>query len=323
MRSIFITGGGGYIGGRLARFLSDKTGCRVIIGSRRLAQASGGTNYTYSEIDLSYSGDTVALLAKKLQQVDCIIHLAALGDREAQQDPLMANDINVSGTIKLLEAAKKAAVKRFIYLSTAHIYGTPFIGEVSEATLPRPVSSYAITHRSAEDYVVAADAQKQIQGFVLRLSNSFGFPESAATNCHRLLVNDVCRQVIYDKKIVLHSSGQQYRDFIAMSDVCRAIAHFIDVKEELFGESIFNLGGDAAIRVIDIVNLVAARAKALFGYTVSVHISQDNAHQESASFVYRIDKLKQTGFLLSKDINGEIDRTLLWYQKAFSEGVEL
>jgi UDP-glucose 4-epimerase len=79
-------------------------------------------------------------------------------------------------------------VTKFVYFSTAHVYGSPLQGLIDENSTPRPMHDYAITHRLAEDYVLQANSDKDITGSILRLTNSVGSPLNSKENCWMLFV---------------------------------------------------------------------------------------------------------------------------------------
>ena len=114
--------------------------------------------------------------------MDAIVHLAAMNEMDCARDPAAALEVNTALTLRLLNAAVAAGVRRFVYLSTAHVYGAPLRGHIDERALPRPVHPYAITHRAAEDFVLAAFDAGRIEGVVLRLSNGVGAPAHAAVD---------------------------------------------------------------------------------------------------------------------------------------------
>jgi len=127
----------------------------------------------------------------------------------------------------LMSPAIAAGLERFIYFFTAHVYGEPLIGRITEATLPRPIHPYAITHYAAKNFVLAAHNQNKITGVALRLSNGFGAPTHPNVDCWTLLVNDLCRQAVQTRKIVLRSNGLQQRDLIPLMDIGGAVRHLI------------------------------------------------------------------------------------------------
>jgi len=73
--------------------------------------------------------------------------------------------------------------------------------------VPRPVHPYAITHHAAEDFVLAAHDEKRLMGYVIRLSNGFGAPAHAGVDRWTLLVNDLCRQAVQTRQLILRSAG--------------------------------------------------------------------------------------------------------------------
>lgn len=315
MSRILITGAFGYVGGRVGRYLAEQ-GYPLRLGSRDAArqppQWLGSGDIKATDFDSN------AGLEAACQGVDCIIHLANTNEAVSRADPELALSVNGGGTIKLLRAASATGVKRVIYLSTAHIYGAPLQGVISEETVPRPRHPYAITHRVAEDFVLAANGGDQPKCCVLRLSNSFGAPELGVD--WALLVNDLCRQAVTQKKLVLRSAGLQQRDFITLTDVGRAVRHVIELPWGRCGDGLFNLGGENSMRILDVEERVAERCEAVLAFRPAVQRPDPSLGEKSPSLDYRIDKLKATGFTLCSNIIEEIDATLKYCHRAFGTG---
>lgn len=82
---------------------------------------------------------SVQTMGSLCSDIDCVVHLAALNENDCLLDPVRAAGVNTVATLRLLEAAAEADVKRFIYISTAHVYGSPLDGFLDEYTLCRPV----------------------------------------------------------------------------------------------------------------------------------------------------------------------------------------
>jgi UDP-glucose 4-epimerase len=316
-RTILVTGGLGYLGGRLCQALAADPGQRVVATSRSAGKAAPDWLAPASLQALDLFGDGAALRAA-CRGVDCIVHLAQANDVDSAADPAAALRANGLGTLALLRAAIDEKVRRFVYLSTAQVYCAPLAGRISEQTLPRPVHPYAITHRTAEDFVLAALDKREIEGVVIRLSNGTGCPASAEVNAWRLIGNDLCRQVVQSGKIVLKSSGLQWRDFIPLSDVAAGIAHLIDLPAAQLDDGLFNLGGAKPMRIIDYAEAVAARAEALFGKRPPLERVEPKPGESHPTLDYRIDKLLATGFEPKRDLAGEIDRTLELCKRHFA-----
>lgn len=307
-KSVLITGGAGYLGGRIASTLASTSKWAVRLGTHRQPDALPPWTRQYDVVSVDVCTE------KGLQQafagMDAIVHLAALNEVESAEDPERALTVNTLGTLRMLTAAQAVGVKRFLYISTAHVYGAPLVGFIDEKIPARPVHPYAITHRAAEDFVLAAHGRNLIEGLVVRLSNGFGAPADSFVNRWTLLVNELCRQAVTEGRLVLRSSGMQRRDFITLLDVGRAIEHLLEVSVASLGDGLFNLGGRNPMRVSDMAELIADRCKAIINVRPQIVRPAEPTCEETAPLDYSIAKLETTGFSLQGDPIAEIDATL-------------
>ena len=318
-KNVLITGGLGYIGGRVSRFLCKSQSYNLRIGTRDVQQAKPDwlSNGRLVNLDLLDQDN----LEEACSEIHSVIHLAATNEIDSASDPVQAININCSGTLKLLNEAIKAGVQRFIYVSTAHIYGVPLAGVLTEKSLARPQHPYAITHKTAEDFILAAHDKGQINAVVLRLSNGFGCPERASVNRWTLLVNDLCKQAVTTGKLVLHSSGIDIRDFITLGDAARAVEHVLNMPDEKIADGLFNLGGENAMSIIDMAKLIVDRSNAILNLKLDIERPEPKAGETALNLDYCIDKLKLTGYTLKSNYNEEIDNTLKLCRKTFESGV--
>ena len=312
---VLITGGLGYVGGRVAEYLSANTDYKLRITTRRnTAQTPNWLrNGEVVHLDLMSDKDLESVCVA----VKYIVHTAALNEVDSGTDPELALTVNGLGSLRLLRMAEKAGAKRFIYFSTAHVYGAPLRGVITETNVPRPVHPYAITHKTAEDFVLAAHDRKVLTGIVLRLSNGFGVPIRPDVKRWTLLVNDLCRQAVTTRKLVLRSAGVQRRDFITLFDVSRAVSHFISLPVDECDDGLFNLGGECSLRIIDIAKLIAERCHEILGFKPEIILPKSPSKETSYMLEYCIEKLKSTGFVPNGSMNTEIDATLLFCQREF------
>lgn len=313
MRRILVTGGLGYVGGRVAQGLAKREGLSIALGSR---EEQPPPSWLPGAHVVGMNWRDAASLAAACEGMDAVLHFAAMNDSECAQDPVAALEVNGVNTVRLVEAAKRSGVKRFIYLSTAHIYGAPLAGRIDENTLPRSRHPYASSHRAAEDAVLAASSN--LTSIVIRLSNGFGVPVHAGANCWKLLVNDLCRQAVTARRLTLRSAGLQQRDFVTLHDVARGMLHMLDMPSAVIADGIFNLGGGQAMRIIDMAEMVRARCTRVLGYMPDISRPEPIAGDEGGGLVYCIDKLLATGFTLSGSFEDEIDATLHLCREAFS-----
>lgn len=310
---VLISGGFGFVGGRLAQHL-HQAGHQVVLGSRT-ASSSPEWLREVEVVKIDWN-DRDALLAVCVGR-DVIIHAAGMNAQDSVTNPAKALSFNGVATAHLLDAGSKARVKRFIYLSTAHVYGVPLEGTITEETCPSNPHPYATSHLAGESAVLYATQRKQIEGIVLRLSNAFGAPARVEANCWMLLVNDLCRQAVSLHSMALRSAGLQQRDFITLQDVSRVVAHMIDMPNNKVGDGLFNVGSGKSSRVIDMVELIQTRCTEVLGFFPKIIIPQPAEGDESPNLDYRIDKLLGTGFSLSSSPVLEIDETLRMCNESF------
>lgn len=319
-RRVLVTGGLGYLGGRISQQLAKTKQYSVIIGTQRkdlrLPDSLDGCSLVTVDLNDSTS------LAEVCKDVDAVVHLAALNEIDCAADPIRSVEVNGIGTLRLLRAAEVAAVKRFVYFSTAHVYGAPLRGTINERTLPRPTHPYAISHRTAEDFVIAAHDRKSITGIVIRLSNGFGAPLVADVNRWTLVVNDLCRQAVETGQLKLLSSGLQRRDFITLEDVGRGVAHILGLTELECGDGVFNLGGEHVVSIIEMTELIASRCSVVLGFTPQIVRPIPREGEQGDNLDFQIDKLKNTGFNLKGNIIDEIDATLHLCVRSFGRSTQ-
>lgn len=312
---VLLTGGLGYLGGRLACALVT-AGHQICCGTRRSVARAPEWLPDMPMVTLDWA--STEALTEACRGIDCVVHLAAMNEIESGMDPVGALEINGVASLRLLEAAKVAGVRRFIYFSTAHVYGAPLQGTIDETTLPRPIHPYAITHKVAEDFVLAAHDRKQIEGVVIRLSNGFGAPVTPNVSRWTLLVNDLCRQAATSGELRLNSPGVQLRDFIALRDVVRAVDHLLQLDAGRLADGLFNLGGGRAMSILDMTERIAARWRALTGHDIAiVRPASDGVPPLALNYV--CDKLASTGFVLTGQVDREIDDTLQLCLQAFGK----
>lgn len=303
---VLISGGFGFVGGRLAQYL-QQSGHQVILGSRTVrSSAEWLREAEVVQTDWSDHDALVAVCAN----VDVIVHAAGMNAQDCVDNPVAALAFNGVNTAHLLSAGCKAQVKRFLYLSTAHVYGSPLEGTISEETCARNLNPYATSHLAGESVVLYAAQRRLIEGIVLRLSNAFGAPAHTEANCWMLLVNDLCRQAVNLRSMTLRSTGLQRRDFITLQDLSRAIAHMVDLSNKRIDDGLFNVGTGKSSRIIDMVELIQARCTEVLGYTPEIIRTQSSESEQDCYLDYRIDKLLMTGFCLSDNVVVEIDETL-------------
>ncbi len=313
MSRILITGGLGYVGGRLSRRLSEEH--EVWVSSRKpVPENILHLHGRVKRIDHSLLLDPSTFP----ESVDTVIHLAALNEMDSVKFPSDAIRVNIDETRLILENSIAKSAEQFIYFSTAHIYGAPLEGTITEKSLPSPVHPYAITHRAAEDYVISAAKQKRIKGTVFRLSNSFGAPVSPHVNRWTLLANDLCRQAVEKGSITLRSNGCQYRDFICLTDVEELIAKML-TNPKSPRHYIYNLGSGISMRVIDMADAIIQSAVTVLNKNISLVMPADCIPSDEPALNFSIDRLLSEGYHIQNDLQIELERLLQFCAENFTK----
>lgn len=312
---ILITGGLGYLGARIANYLinSEK---KVLLGIR------SNTNIIPDELKgceiCIFDMADKASLRKACNRVDAIIHLAGMNSEDCNLDPEKAILINSKGTLDLLNAAKESKVKNFIYFSTAHVYRSPLTGFMNEKSQVNPSHSYSISNQIAENYVLAASDDKNLNCTIFRLSNAVGRPLNKGTNCWSLVTNDLCKSVICNRKMQLNSNRHSKRDFISINDICRVVLFFLERQLFLSNTEIYNLSSGDSVSLESLTKLIVSRTTKILGFTPEVVFSSTETKGASSDLEISNKKLKKLGFNISGSIIDEIDDLLIhcntWYQ---------
>lgn len=293
------------MGGRLSQFLMSHPGYEVQLGSRFRTESP----YWLPEAKVvQIQWDSTNAIEKICAGVHAVVHLAGMNAQDCAINPLGALDVNGVATARLLDASVRQGVKRFIYLSTAHVYGSHLSGVITEETCPVSLHPYATSHRAGEDVVRYAHQYGAIEGVVVRLSNAYGAPAHKDANCWMLLVNDLCQQALATQHMMLRTSGLQRRDFITLTDVCGAIKHLLELPVKKLGDGLFNIGGAWSPTILEMTQRVAERIHVAIGqYPGISHMTeQKTVSPEPLSYV--VKKLISTGFKLSS--HGNVDREI-------------
>jgi UDP-glucose 4-epimerase len=313
---ILITGGFGFVGGRLAVHLAQ-AGHQIILGTRHSMTVP---DWLPQANVVKIAWDDEIALERSCNGVDVIIHAAGMNAQDCIVDPVAALAFNGLSTAKLVLAASRASVKKFIYLSTAHVYANPLVGIITEETCPSNLHPYATSHLAGENAVLSASNLGELQGIVLRLSNAFGAPMHKDVNCWMLLVNDLCKQALQTRKLVLQTSGLQQRDFISLTDVCQTIEMLVIVHTEFKQVNVFNVGEGVSQSVLEMAQLIQQRCLKVLGFKPELQHKQGGFNEQHLSLNYRTDRLNSLG-ISCKNLScvEEIDSLLRFCQDVFSQ----
>lgn len=309
--NFLITGGLGYLGGRLASFLIENSH-HVMITTRRSTDLlpDWALKYDIHQIT-SY---TSSELTEILTDINCIFNLAAPDAQLAALEPLNALQAQTEYTWNLLEALKQIKTRPpFINLSTFHVYGaSKSKGIISEEQIAVPEHPYAIGHYFSEIITNSYASKNNLNTLNVRLSNAIGWPIAPEAAKWTLVFNDLCRQAVVSDTLILQTHGQQKRNFITIADTVRALCFLAENNDKWPKDRLINCGSKQNLSIEQLARLIKKRAMTILNKELSIAVG-DSTDGDYYKFEYNISRLELMGFQWNNDITDEIDKTLTLY----------
>jgi UDP-glucose 4-epimerase len=271
--NFLITGAAGFLGSALANQLS-REGHQV----RGLDDLSTGDPQALAP-DVHFTRGDVndrPKLWTLLQEVDCVYHLAArVSVQESVLYPREYNAVNVGGAVSLMEAMRDVGVRRVVLVSSGAIYGDQAEQPLRECMPPNPRSPYAVSKLAAEYYVNTIGDLWKIDTVSLRVFNAYG-PGQHLTASHPPVVPNFLRQAIHNGSIVVHSDGNQTRDYVYVDDVVSALVA-ASTAPNLDG-AVINVGSGKETSVRELVKTIfevtGSRVEVIYNPKTSAGVSR-------------------------------------------------
>lgn len=259
-RSTLITGGAGFIGSHLAERLLER-GDRVVVldnfdpyydrevKQRNIAAAREHERYRLVESDIRDTDRLEALFAT--ERFDAVVHLAArAGVRPSIEDPVLYSSVNLDGTTRLLEAARRHDVERFVFGSSSSVYGNndkvPF---AEDDAVDHPISPYAATKRAGELIAHTFHHLFGVRVSCLRFFTVYGPRQRPEMAIHKFT-----RMIAAGEAVPMFGDGESARDYTFVSDIVAGIERAL---ERTTGFHIWNLGGSRTIRLSELIAKIA------------------------------------------------------------------
>jgi len=260
-----VTGGAGFIGSNLVeellrqgekvRILDNfSTGKRENIAQIKRILHQENKSKTFEKLE-TIEGDVRSyhIVREAVAGVDFILHQAALPSvPRSVKDPITTNEVNVVGTLNILNAAKESKVKRIIYASSSSVYGDLETLPKTEDMLPKPLSPYAVSKLAGEKYCQVFTRLYGLETVVLRYFNVFG-PRQDPSSQYSAVIPKFITLIKEGQSPTIYGDGKQSRDFTYVTNVVEA--NLLACKqglEELSGE-VFNIACGKRISINELV----------------------------------------------------------------------
>ncbi len=308
MPKALVTGGAGFIGSHLVEGLLAR-GWSVRVLDNFSTGHRENIKHLINQIDL-LEGDVTNLTTVRfaVRNVDVIFHQAALPSvARSVANPLESNEVNITGTLNILLAARDAGVKRVVYAASSSAYGnTPTLPKV-ESMPPTPLSPYAIAKLTGEMYARAFTQLYGLSTISLRYFNIFGPRQDPATQ-YAGVIAKFCTCAIEGKPYPVFGDGEQSRDFTYVENVVNA--NLLAAEAKLAGATLVNIACGERTSLNQLIALLNELTNQKLPAQYSPERAGDVRH--SLADVTRAGKL--LGYEPMVDIREGLKRTLEWYR---------
>jgi UDP-glucuronate 4-epimerase len=319
--NILLTGAAGFIGSHVAEQLLAR-GYSVVgldnfdpfyaraIKEDNLGSLRGAQRFTFLEADFCVPADLARVFALPGRPVDLVVHLGALaGVRESMAHPERFFEVNVMGTLRLVEAARRAGVTRFVYASSSSVYGQdsplPFR---EDAACARPVSPYAASKRAAELQLATEHHLYQMAVTILRFFTAYGPRQRPDLAIHKFT-----RLIEAGQPIELWGDGSTERDYTYIDDIAAGVVAAVaqQLGDPLARQRVYNLGGSASV---SLSRLVQALGEAL-GKTPAIAWRPERPEEMRRTLADTTSARAELGFAPRVSLTEGLRAFVLWWRQ--------
>ena len=307
-RSYLVTGGAGFIGSHICeRLARDGQSVRV------LDDLSSGKEHNLSHLtgDVELIRGDIRdrkLVADAVRGVEVVFHQAALGSvPRSVADPLTTHEVNITGTLNVLLAARDAGVRRVVSASSSSIYGEKPVLPKHEGMTPQPLSPYALSKLAGEHYIRIF---KQVYGFeavALRYFNIFG-PRQDPESQYAAVIPKFASALLENRQPVVYGDGLQSRDFTYVENVVEA--NLLAAEAEGAAGRAFNVGCGGRYTLLDLL----ARLKAIIKSDIEPKHEPARAGDVRDSQASIESAREALGYNVRVGFEEGLTRTVDWYR---------
>jgi UDP-N-acetylglucosamine/UDP-N-acetyl-alpha-D-glucosaminouronate 4-epimerase len=261
-RRYLVTGGAGFIGSHLVEALLRRgesvvalddfsTGRRDNLAAAILARPQNSAEPEVIEGDIR----DLATVRRALRGVQYVLHQAALPSvQRSVEDPLATHEVNVTGTLNLLVAAREVGVRRFVYASSSSVYGdNPTMPKVETMT-PAPLSPYAVSKLAGEHYCRVFHGLYGLETVALRYFNIFG-PRQDPNSQYAAVVPNFVTAALAGRAPTIYGDGLQSRDFTFIDNVVDANLKSCEAPVGAAGRA-YNVACGSAATLLDLLGIL-------------------------------------------------------------------
>lgn len=307
-----ITGGAGFIGSNLAEYLLHK-------GARKVVVLDNLSNGFFKNIEPFINHPSFEFIEgdirnpltclKACKDIDCISHQAALGSvKRSIENPLDTNDVNISGFLNMMIAARDSGIKRFVYASSSSVYGDNAQLPKVEQSVGAPLSPYAVTKYANELYAQVFALNFGMELIGLRYFNVFG-PKQNPLGAYAAVIPLFIQAILKNEPPIIKGSGSQTRDFTYIDNVLEANVLALTTEDTQALNEVYNISAGGSTSVIKIWEMLTQIAGKQMTPTY-VELPKSEIVDSLADISKAASQL---GFKPSKDFEQALRLTFDWY----------
>ena len=302
-KKVVVTGGLGFIGSNLVeRLIADNE--VTIIDDQSTGKSANIEHLDPVNLNLINASITDLDLTEVFKDHDYVFHQAALPSvPRSIKDPKRSNEVNITGTLNVLIAARDSGIKKVIYASSSSVYGdTPTLPK-SEDMPVNPLSPYAITKATGELYCKVFGDIYGLQTVSLRYFNVFG-PRQDPTSQYSAVIPKFIKAILNDESPIIYGDGEQSRDF-------SYIRHVVDANIQACESDktgIFNIACGRRITIKELVDMI----NEITGKDITPTYVESRPGDIKHSLA-DISKAKAFGYDPKSDFRQELEETIRWF----------
>ena len=254
MRTFLVTGGAGFIGSHIAETLVERGDKVRVLDNLSTGHLSNMDTFRdqveFIQGDVA-DADTVA---RAVEGVDCVFHQAALASvPKSIEAPLESNAACVTGTLTVLDAARRAGVRRVVYAASSAAYGDRPTSPKLETDLPEPISPYGAAKLAGEYYCQAFAGTYGFETVCLRYFNVFG-PRQDPDSPYSAVIPLFITAILDGRQPVVYGDGLQSRDFVFVANVVQA--NLLAAEAEGVAGRTFNVADGRSINLLRLIEAI-------------------------------------------------------------------
>lgn len=307
-RIYLVTGGAGFIGSHIVERLA-RAGHRVRVLDNLFSGKEANLESIDGDVDFIRADiRDVRAVAGAIRGVEVVFHEAALGSvPRSVADPMTTHEVNLTGTLNVLLAAREANVRRVVCASSSSVYGETAVLPKHEELTPQPISPYALSKLAAENYISVFHHVYGLEAVSLRYFNIFG-PRQDPESEYAAVVPRFVTALLEGKKPVIYGDGLQSRDFTYVENVVNA--NLLAAEAEGVAGRAFNVACGGRYSLLDLLG----RLKEIIGSGIEpIHeAARAGDVRDSQASIEKAQK--GLGYQVSIDFEEGLRRTVEWYR---------